>query len=558
MGRAGAGRVLSWLGWALACLIAGGFIAIFFAWPVANLIGRGFTAGGGISLAPFAATFADARTWQVIGQTLLQATLGTVLSVVLGLPGAYVVSRVRFRGRALLRAWITVPFVLPTVVVGTAFRSLFGEGGLLGFLGLDQSLTAIVVALVFFNYAVVVRTVSAMWERIDERAVHAAKTLGASPARAFCTVTLPQLAPAIAAAAGIVFLFCSTAFGVVMVLGGRRFANLEAEIYRNTADLLRLDTAAVLSIAQLVVISVVLWLVARLRRRREIALDMTSVRASAHRTSRADLPAIGVTAAVIIVLQVLPLGSLLIRSFRSTHGWGLHNYQALSTTGARGGLSVTVWEAMGASVRIALQATLIALVIGLLLVAILSRRPRGRVLRAGISGLDSFVMLPLGVSAVTVGFGLLITMNRPLGFDVDLRRSGVLIVIAQAMVAIPLVVRVILPVVRAIDVRQRQAAASLGAGPARIMATVDWPIAARSVGLGAGFALAVSLGEFGATAFLVRPDVVTVPVVIYQLLGRQGADNFGMAVAAAVVLGTLTTIVMLAAERFRNVGAGEF
>ena len=141
-------------------------------------------------------------------------------------------------------------------------------------------------------------------------------------------------------------------------------------------------------------------------------------------------------------------------------------------------------------------------------------------------------MLPLGVSAVTVGFGFLITLNRP---PLDLRSSWVLIPIAQAMVALPLVVRTLLPTLRAIDPRLHEAAATLGAGPGTDRAprsTCRSPCAVSASPL--GFAFATSLGEFGATSFLARPDRPTLPVVIFRLIGRPGAENFGMAMAASV------------------------
>jgi thiamine transport system permease protein len=157
-------------------------------------------------------------------------------------------------------------------------------------------------------------------------------------------------------------------------------------------------------------------------------------------------------------------------------------------------------------------------------------------------------MLPLGVSAVTVGFGFLITLNRP---PVDLRSSLVLVPIAQAVVAVPLVIRVLLPVLRAIDQRLREAAAVLGASPGRVFTAVDLPVLGRSLGLAVGFCFAVSLGEFGATSFLSRPERPTLPVVIFRLIGRPGTDNLGMALAASVVLAVLTTAVIALAERLR-------
>jgi thiamine transport system permease protein len=134
----------------------------------------------------------------------------------------------------------------------------------------------------------------------------------------------------------------------------------------------------------------------------------------------------------------------------------------------------------------------------------------------------------------------------------------VLVPIAQAMVALPLVVRTLTPVLRSIDPRQRQAAESLGASPWRVLRTVDLPVVWRPLLAATGFAFAVSLGEFGATSFLARPEAPTMPVLIYELVSRPGADNYGMALAASVVLGLVTVVIMGLVERLRLGSAGAF
>ena len=547
------------VGWGIATAVPVLFLAVFFVWPVVALVVKGFAPDGALDLSPFVDVLTKPRTWRLVGLTLAQAVAGTAVSLLVGVPTAYVLYRLRFRGRGVVRAWVTVPFVLPTVVVGVAFRAVLGEGGPLGFLGLDQSFVAIVAALAFFNVAVVVRTVGGMWERLDPRAEQAARTLGAGPLRVLRTVTLPRLVPALTSAASVVFLFCATAFGVVLVLGGRRFGTIETEIYRQTVQLLDLPTAAVLSVLQLVVIVVALAVAARARRHRENALELAAAEQAAHRVARGDLPVVGLVAAFVLLLHVLPIATLVVRSLRVPGGgWGPGNYTALGTRGQRDALTATVWEAGAASLRTALVATLIALVVGGLVSLVLSRSPRARAARRARGLLDGVVMLPLGVSAVTVGFGFLLTMDHPFGVPTDLRTTGLLIPVAQAVVAVPLVVRTLLPVLRAIDPRLRQAAAVLGASPGRVLGTVDWPIAARAAGLAIGFAFAASLGEFGATSFLVRPGSTTLPVVIYQLLGRPGAQNYGMAMAASVVLAVVTASVMLVAERLRGYGTREF
>ncbi len=548
--RPGAGTVL---GWAVAAAVPLAFLGVFFAWPVVTLVGRGFVADGALDLTGFADVFSRPRTWRIIGLTLGQATAGTLLSVLLGVPGAYVLYRCAIPGRRLLRAFVTVPFVLPTVVVGVAFRALLRDGGPLGFLGWDGTFEAIVAALVFFNYPVVVRTVGGLWERLDPRAEQAARALGASPARAFWTVTLPALTPALASAASLVFLFCATAFGTVLILGGLQFGTIETEIWIQTTQFLDLRAAAVLSVAQLVVVVGALVAAGRARSRRERALSLLEPGLAAGRRPH---PVPAAITAVVLALLALPLGTLVVRSLRTADGWGLANYTNLGTTGSSNALTVTVWEATANSLRAAVDATLLAVVVGCLVALVVSRRPRRPAGRRVVGTLDALVMLPLGVSAVTVGFGFLITMDHLLGLDLDLRRSGVLVPIAQAVVAVPIVVRTVLPVLRAIDPRLREAASTLGAGPGRVLASVDLPMVVRSLGLAVGFAFAVSLGEFGATAFLARPDAPTLPVVVFRLIGRPGADNYGMALAASVVLAVLTAGVMALAERLRVPGTG--
>ena len=557
-------RVRRGVVWTLVALVPLAFLGVFFAYPVAEIVGRGFVHDGALDLGGFADVFGRRRTWRIVGLTLGQATVGTALAVLLGVPGAYLLYRCDFPGRTALRGFVTVPFVLPTVVVGVAFRAVLAPHGPLGFLGWDGTFAAVVAALVFFNYTVVVRTVGAFWSQLDPRAEQAARSLGATPWQAFRTVTLPALTPAITSAAAIVFLFCATAFGVVLVLGGTGYGTVETEIWVQTTQFLDLRAAAVLSVVQLVVVTVALVAAGRARTRRERALALRDETAHPVRLALrgphrrpADVLAVAVTGSVVVLLLALPLGTVLVRSLRTPTGWGLGNYVALATTGGRNALSVTVWEAAATSLRVAVDATLLAVVVGGLVALVVSRRPRGRAGRRAVQVLDGLFMLPLGVSAVTVGFGFLVAMHRPFGLPLDLRGELVLVPIAQAVVAVPLVVRTVLPVLRAIDSRLHEAAAVLGASPGRVLATVDWPVAARSLGMAVGLAFAVSLGEFGATSFLARPDRPTLPVVIFRLIGRPGAENLGMAFAASVVLALLTATVMMLTERLRAGGAGE-
>ncbi len=522
-------------------------LVLFFVYPVVGMLARGLWPNGSFDLSGVVEVLGRPRTHRVLWFTVWSAGVATLVSVAAGLPVAFVLHRMRFPGRDLLRALVVVPFVLPTVVVGVAFRQLIAPAGPLGALGLDGTAAAIVAALVFFNISVVVRTVGAFWEAIDPRREEAAAVLGASPWQVFRTVTLPALVPGIVSAASVVFLFCATSFGVVLTMGGLRYSNVETEIYLLTTQELDLTGAAALSILQLLVITALLALAARVRRSPG-PVDRTTKRLPRPRLRQ--LPVL-LWAGLVIVFLMAPLASLVSASLRQGNTWGLDNYRALGTTGAHNALLVPATTGLANSLEIAMVATAIALTLGSCVAFLVSRPGGGRPM--GV--LDGVFMLPLGVSAVTVGFGFLITLDKP---PLDLRESALLIPIAQAMVALPLVVRTLAPVLRSVDDRQRQAAASLGAGPLRVLLTVDVPVAWRALIAAAGFAFAVSLGEFGATSFLARDDNPTLPVVIYRLIGHPGAQNFGMAMAASVVLAATTAAVMFAVQRLRVGSVGAF
>jgi thiamine transport system permease protein len=540
------------------------FLGVFFFYPLLAVFRLGIA-----SVESSAAPFQWQQVWQPLGFTLYQALLSTVLTVLVGLPGAFLFARFRFPGREALRAITTVPFILPTVVVAAAFNALIGPRGWINLglqgifhlqappINLVYTLGAILLAHVFYNTSVVIRVVGNAWSRLDPRLEQAAQVLGANPLRAFRHVTLPLLAPSVLAASLLVFLFDFTSFGVILLLGGPRFATLEVEIYIQALQMLNLPLAGLLSFIQLVC---TLGLTALYSRSitREIVPLTPHAQAETLRPVRGlwNRLVVGGLVVLMIILMVSPLAALAFRSVARleadraqagpvSYGLTLDFYRALFVNRNESLFYVPPIDAARNSLVYAAATVVISVSLGLLAAYALNRPSRLN------RWLDPFLMLPLGTSAVTLGLGFILVFNRP---PLDLRASPLLVPLAHSLVAMPFVVRTLQPAIGAIPGRLRDAAAVLGASPLAVWREIDLPILARAVLVSATFAFTISLGEFGATSFLARPEYPTLPIAIARFLSQPGAINYGQALAMATLLMAVCAVGILLIERIQLPG----
>lgn len=543
------------------------FLAVFFFYPLASIFALSLAPEGQLDLSGPAQLFTRPYFWRVLWFTTWQALASTALTLALGLPAAYVFARYSYPGKSVIRALTTIPFVMPTVVVAAAFTTLLGPNGvvnqgLMALFGLPEppvdllyTIWIILLAHAFYNATVVVRIVGGFWANLDPRLGEAAAVLGANRWRVLREVTLPLLLPAIIAAALLVFLFCFTSFGVILILGGPRFATLEVEIYYQAVNLFNLPLAAVLSLTQLVLTFVVMAVYTRLQARTSLPLNLRPQSSTARRPAHwRDWLAVGVVNTLLIVVLLSPLLALAVRSV--TLGEGpptLRYYQALAESRSQDIFFVPPIEAIGNSLIFAVAATFLSLALGLISAYLLAGpgREGSRLSR----WLDPIFLLPLGASAVTLGFGYIIALDEP---PLNLRTSLALVPIAHTLIAVPFVVRSILPALRGLDPGLREAAGVLGASPGRIIREIDLPIIGRAVLVAAVFAFTISLGEFGATLLIYQPRFPTMSVVIYRALGQPGLLNYGQALAMSTLLMLVCAIALLAIERLRVGDVGEF
>lgn len=537
------------------------FLALFFFYPLVAVVVESFAPDGQLNLAPLASLWREPYFGRALWFTTWQATLSTLVTLALGMPVAFVFARYSFRGKTFLRALTTIPFALPAMVVAAAFTALLGPRGWLNTqlmawfdmarapIRLQQTIWLVLLAHAFYNTTVIVRVVGGFWSNLDNRLSEAGRVLGGSRPRVFFEITLPLLLPAVAAAGLLVFLFCFTSFGVILILGGPRFATLEVEIYRQAVALFRLPEASAIALAQIVLTFVVMAVYTRAQARASLPLNLRPAGLSEIRpTTPLHRLLVGLTAAGVLLFLVAPLAALALRSLAP--GDPLRYFRELFVNRTSSLFYVPPGIAIRNSVAFALLTTGLALTIGTLTATLMAQgRTRWTIL------LEPLVLLPLGTSAVTLGFGYLLTMGQP---PLNLRASPVLVPIAHTLVAFPFVVRTLLPVMRGVKPDWREAAAVLGASPWRAWREIDLPIVGRALLVAALFAFTVSMGEFGATLLIARPEFPTMPLVIFRLLGQPGALNYGQAMAMSTILMSVCAVAFVLIERFRVGQVGEF
>jgi thiamine transport system permease protein len=510
-------RVLKWV-WVLPAFL----FVTFLMYPLTRLATTAWSAETFNALT-------SSTLWLVALLASGQAILSVGLSLLIGIPIAQVLFTYRFLGRGFMLALVTVPFVLPTVVVALGFRSLFGDA-------IPNGLMLVVLAHAYINIAVVVRLVGAQWSTLDRRMEITAATLGARPLRVFTSITLPALRNSIVLAASVVFIFSFSSLGIVVVLGnGSGTRTLEQVLLRSTSVLLDFPTALAAAILQLIVVSLVFVISARISRnepRAKIVLERARI------NDRKAMCVVGLTCIAACVLVLGPITSIFWASISSSGGLTLQWWSDLLTvSNARIGSPL---EALGRSVGLALITALIAAILGgAIAIAVMSKK--------GI--VATLALIPLGVSAVTLGLGILLAFSRG---SLDLRGTGALIPITHALIAVPIVVAVATPSLRNVDPRRYYVALSLGAAPVRAWWTAFGIVFSGVMLAAGGLAAAVSLGEFGAASLLSRTDSPTVPVQIARLLGKPGESAFGTAAVLSVILVILTMTLLLIVDRIAS------
>ncbi len=531
------------------------FLLLFFYYPLGSILVGGLTdEAGRASLARPAAILADPYYRRIIAFTVGQAALSTLLAVLLGLPGAWLMARCEFRGKSFLRALTTVPYVLPSIIVVLGFVLFFGNNGILnrllmGLFGLTApalrvlySLPAILLAHAFYNFPICIRVVSSLWSRINPRLEEAARSLGAHGLGLYWRVVLPQILPGILAAAALIFIFCLMSFAVILVLGGGpRYTTIEVEVYRLARVGLDLKTSSALALIGSALSLTFLYAYTGLQQRAGFAEELQEAAAGRRLGELLRRPAgllLAVYLLAVFLLILAPLGAVALYSLQRRSGWAgevsfsLQWYRRLLFESPQNLLAILNTLFYG------LMTAVLALPLGTVFawLAARGRFPGARLLEAA-------AMLPIGVSSVILGLGYLKAFQAMPGW---LTAGRIAIVLAHTVIAYPFVIRTVSAVLRKIRPSLEEAARSLGAHGWRLLWSLELPLLRPALITGAAFAFAVSAGEINATIMLADPRRISMPIAIYRLIS---AYNFYGACAMAVLLMACSFLAFLLIDR---------
>jgi len=496
-----------------------GFLALVVVAPLVRLSTVALADVDGAILAALVRD--DYLRWR-LAWTVLQALLTCLLALLIGLPVAWVLARRSFPGRALVLRLLMLPFVVPTLVAALGVLAVWGPRGVFAsWTGIQWQDTPwlLLYGNLFFNLCLVVRAAVEALERVSAARVAAARTLGATPWRAFWRVEWPAILPWLASALCLVFLYTFSGFGLALVLGGQRFATIEVEIYTLVAHELKLAPAGLLALAMLLLTGLVALLYAWVERR----LGAPARADHIARTRPSGLwqwCAVWLALLALLLLCAAPILAI-----------------ALQVLLAGAGAWSVLWEpetlqALWNTVRFTCAALVLATLLGVTH-ALAARRS---------TWLRAAAFLPFVVSPVTVAFGLLLLYPA-------WSASLPLLIGAYALLAYPFVANALGAALDSLPPSLAQVARTLGASPLRVFWRVTLPLVQPALRRGMAFAAATALGEFAVTLFLSRPEWATLTTLIYERLGRPGASNRAQALVLAAELMLLALLVFVLIDR---------
>ncbi len=527
----------------LILLIPLTFLILFFYIPLLSIIHEGFW-DNGFTLKYILSILSNSYHRHIILFTVEQALASTLLTLLLGLPGAYIFTKYDFPGKRIIKAFLTVPFVMPSIMVALGFLLLFGKEGfftrLFGNWEILYSWKAILMAHAFYNFPIVIRMVSAVWQRINPHYEEMAMSLGARGFTLFRKVTLPMLIPAIFASAMLTFVFCFLSFSIPLILGGYQYATIEVDIFMLIMTLLDFKMGSALAVIQITLSFIFMYLYIKSLDEYSKAEEQKIFRKARKLTLRELVGIKGLLISlyslIVFMFIISPLLAVIYDSLMYRGHLSLEWYHRVFSPRYNPIFGATTLTAIKNSMLFGFGTIVLSTTIALIVAYSLHRWNF-----KGKNVFDALVMLPLGSSAITLGLGYIKAFHAT-----PLYRTWLIIVLAHTIIAYPFVFRAISAVLRKIKPNLSEAAISLGASEWKAFLRVELPLALGGIIVGAIFAFAMSIAELGATYMLYSPEYTTITIAVYRFLGSR---QFGSASALSVILMAISGISFMIIER---------
>ena len=533
---------------------------VIFLLPLISTLSRAFIVDNKLNVSSFFNIIKEPYTFRILLFTINQAFFSTLLSIVIALPGSYLLVNYNIKGRKLILAICTIPFVLPAILVILGFVTFYGNNGFLNILLMKifnlsepplkilYSYKAIIIAHAFYNFPIILVLLTTFWENLDYKLELSSYVFGASKFQTFINITFPRLIVSLISSSLLVFLFCFTSFSIILVLGGGpKYTTMEVEIYRRARISMDLNSAASYALISIFFCIIILIFYNFFQRKMNTKENIYN---SVYKKEKKPVSKIGLFLSLIytifIILFVLsPIISIIFKSFLASNSrsstsiftlkWYKQLFGLSSTTGVMKSSFISIIN----SLKIALFVAIISTPLSLSL-AVAAKRDKSN----SSIFIELLSMLPLAVSSVIIGLGYYLISAR-------LKSNGglILVILAHLVIVLPFNIRAITPEMRKLPTSLVSSAMTLGATPFKAFLSIEIPLLKSSLISGAIFAFAISMGEVNATLILANSSITTIPVTMYRLIGSY---NFGGACALGTILILVCTIVFVSSEYLKN------
>ncbi len=530
------------------------FLFVFFYYPIVKLTKLAFlNQSGKFTLKYIISVFTDSYNLKILSFTFKEAFISALVTLILGFPGAYIISHYNFKGKKFLLSLTTVPFVLPSVLVALGFIVLFGQNGIFNKIlmnlfhlshpiNLLYSFSGIILVHAFYNFPIIVRLVGASWEGISKKYAYAAESLGANNFAVFKKVTLPMLIPAIISSFSLVFIFCFLSFVIILIVGGAKFATVEVSIYTYYNVFSDFRSGSALALFQAVFSLLFIYIYIKSGEKiKQGVLQRETAKKEDLLTNRKAFYLSSFYLLIVMFLILFPLIAIFVNAFITPLGssFTLQNFKNL--------FSLKYNYITGVSpIRVILNSLLFAIFTALFANILALFSAYGiRNIRKGKGILTTLLMLPLAISPITIALSFLIAFH---GAQFILN-SWVIIVVAHTLIAFPFAVRTLTPVLETTSDSFIYAAESLGMNRLKTFFYVDLNLLKAPLIASTIFSFAISIGEFGATYMLYRIQYTTMPIALYRFLAGR---HFGIASAMGTLLALISFIAFVAIDRTKE------